>query len=147
MKKLNNYSNSSNTYSEHILKENKRIIEEINLKFNELTDNLYKIQLFENEFQILLDLTSIVKYLIDYNHLSKEDIIFLIKISNTFQKFFDLKIKYQQNVYDNKKAYGRYMLLINNFRNLEQYFYINIYSHSKNYDEEFLDQISNLLSQ
>lgn len=49
-------------------------------------------------------------------------------------KFTDLKIR---NEYQNLSV---------NFRKYEEYFYTHIYQPSESYDEEFLDEMSNLLA-
>ena len=70
---------------------------------------------------------------------------YLTDLTEVFFKVFDFKVKYKNEIFIVESLYTKYLELINDFRNKEEYFYINMCSESDSYDEEFFDSISNLL--
>lgn len=108
------------------------------------TDILYQIRFFNDEFHKGRSIKNIADYLLDDNQLFVKHAKFLLDLIEKFillckykainiSKFTDSEIK---------KEYNK---LSADFRKYERYFYTHIYQPSKNYDEEFLDDMSNLL--
>lgn len=108
-------------------------------------DILYQIKFFNEEFHKGCSIKNIANYLLEDNQSFLKYSQFLLDLIEAFillckykamniSKFTDLKIR---NEYQNLSV---------NFRKYEEYFYTHIYQPSESYDEEFLDEMSNLLA-
>ena len=113
-------------------------------KIDSFTDILYQIRFFNDEFHKGRSIKNIGDYILNDNPLFVKHAKFLLdlidkfillcryKATNIF-KFTDSEVK---------KEYNKLSV---DFRKYEMYFYTHIYQPSENYDEEFLDDMSNLL--
>lgn len=109
------------------------------------TDILYQISFFNDEFHKGRSIKNIAQYLLDDDQLFRKYANFLLDLIDKFILLCKFKSINIANFTDNevKKEYN---ILSVDFRKYEQYFYTHIYQPSKNYDEEFLDDMSNMLT-
>ena len=108
-------------------------------------DILYQIKFFNDEFHKGRSIKNIADYILKDNQSIIKYSKFLLELIDAFivlckykainiSKFTDFKIR---NEYQNLSV---------NFRKYEEYFYTHIYQPSESYNEEFLDDMSNLLA-
>ena len=107
-------------------------------------DILYQIKFFNDEFHKGRSIKNIADYILYDNQFSINHSKFLLDL---IEKFI-LLCKYKAiNItkFTDSEVKKEYNKLSFDFRNCERYFYTHIYQPSENYDEEFLDDMSNLL--
>ena len=108
------------------------------------TDILYQIRFFNDEFHKGRSIKNIAEYILDDNQLFVKHAKFLLDL---MEKFI-LLCKYKAiniSKFTDSEVKKEYNKLSVDFRKYEMYFYTHIYQPSENYDEEFLDDMSNLL--
>lgn len=108
------------------------------------TDILYQIKFFNDEFHKGRSIKNIADYILDDNQLFVKYAKFLLDL---IEKFI-LLCKYKAiniSKFTDSEVKKEYNKLSVDFRKYERYFYTHIYQPSENYDEEFLDDMSNLL--
>ncbi|WP_458405495.1 hypothetical protein [Methanobrevibacter sp.] len=113
-------------------------------KLNELIDILYQIKFFNDEFHKGRSVKNMANYILDDDQLLVNHASFLLDMIDKFI----LLCKFKANnlvEFDDSKIKKEYNELSVDFREDEKYFYAHIYQPSENYDEDFLDNMSNLL--
>lgn len=112
-------------------------------KLNALIDILYQIKFFNDEFHKGRSVKNMVNYIFDDDYLLVNHAGFLLDIIGKFILLCKFKANmFKLNDSEIKKKYNNLSL---DFREDEKYFYAHIYQPSENYDEDFLDNMSNLL--
>lgn len=107
-------------------------------------DILYQIKFFNDEFHKGRSIKNISDYIINDNQLFVRHATFLLDLIDKFILLCRYKAMNISKLTDSevKKEYNKLSV---DFRKDERYFYTHIYKPSENYDEKFLDDISNLL--
>lgn len=126
-------------------KEMEILLNEIKFKLDYFANILYSVKLFDKEFKLILSLLNMFEYILDDKFLLKNNMDFLVNLIEVYFDLFEFKLEYKNNICNDSYLKCQYENLINNFRNLEEFFYVNIYSESESYNEEFLDKMSNIL--
>lgn len=113
-------------------------------KINSLTDILYQIKFFNDEFHKGCSVKNIANYILDDDKLLTDHADFLHDLMDKFTLLYKFKANNLFKLTDPevKKEYNKLSV---DFREDETYFYAHIYQPSENYDEDFLDNMSNLL--
>lgn len=112
---------------------------------NSFINILYQIKLFNDEFHKGCSIKNISEYLLNNNQLFLKHANFLLDLIDKFLMLCKYKSMNISKFSDSKirKEYNRLSV---DFRKFEMYFYTDIYQPSENYDEEFLENMSNLLT-
>lgn len=113
-------------------------------KINSLTDILYQIKFFNDEFHKGHSVKNMANYILGDNQLLADHAGFLLDMIGKFILLCKFKANnlFKLNDPEIKKEYNKLSV---DFREDEKYFYAHIYQPSENYDEDFLDNMSNLL--
>ena len=113
-------------------------------KINSLTDILYQIKFFNDEFHKGRSVKNMGNYILDDNQLLVNHASFLLDMICKFILLCKFKANnlFKLNNPEVKKEYNKLSI---DFREDEKYFYSHIYQPNENYDEDFLDDTSNLL--
>ena len=113
-------------------------------KFYTLLDILCQIKFFNEEFHKGQSIKNIANYILKDNQIFVDNVSFLLDLIDKFIMLCNYKSVNISNFTDSevKKEYNKLSV---DFRKYERYFYSHIYQPSENYDEEFLDKMSNLL--
>lgn len=108
-------------------------------------DILYQIKFFNEEFNKGCSIKNISDYILEDNQLIKKYSEFLVDLIDAFISLCKYKAinisKFTDSTIGNE-----YHELSVNFRKYEEYFYTHIYEPGERYNEEFLDEMSNLLA-
>ena len=107
-------------------------------------DIIYQIKFFSDEFHKGQSVKNIANYILNNNQLSLENISFLLDLIDKFIELSTYKAINMDNLSDSEIK-NNYNKLSVDSRKYERYFYSYIYQPSKEYDEGFLDEMSNLL--
>lgn len=113
-------------------------------KINSLTDILYQIKFFNDEFHKGRSVKNMANYILGDNQLLADHAGFLLDMMGKFILLCKFKANnlFKLNDPEIKKEYNKLSV---DFREDEKYFYAHIYQPSENYNEDFLDNMSNLL--
>lgn len=113
-------------------------------KLNTLIDILYQIKFFNDEFHKGRSVKNMANYILGDNQLLVDHASFLLDMIGKFILLCKFKANnlFKLNDSEVKKEYNKLSI---DFREDEKYFYAHIYQPSENYDEDFLDNMSNLL--
>ncbi len=110
---------------------------------NQLSEELQKFKSFEMEFENFLSIQTMIDYIISKMELFVKYSDFANDLAGAFCNLINFKVKCLQTN-DLKKYDGFYKLYDEELFKKEEFFYLNIYQNSHQYDE-LIDEVTNIL--
>lgn len=118
----------------------------INFKkaLNNLSLTLRDFELFNPEFHQIITIQNISEFILTENHINHFN--FLYECVNLFIQIVDYKINNYKKISNNASYKNKYMEFSRDFLKKEQYFYTKIYESDREYDKDFVDTMTKLLT-
>ena len=114
-------------------------------KWNDFAELLSQISFFKNEFQKMLSMKYMFEYIVDSRVLFKKYWEFIMEVSKLFFENFDYKLKIKKDDSFEEEYEKEYKKFSRAFMKKEKFFYTKIYNRSDCYDENMLEEVTNLL--